>query len=234
MARDGQRFEWTSSDDGRNECPLLPPPWAGTALARRLQAKGFTRGPLRTRTARRVLAAVIVVMASVGLARLGADNKLPTAPVNPPSWLQDRPLSAPLSPFMAAECWHRHCAQVTASVTDVREARAGLNFWFTVTAMRILDERREVRGSTVQVVDAHGDTLTIDAVRVSAAPIGWDDQSTTWASGDATSRWVVREGDGVWLTEARASLGDCETDEDEYGILYERTLTRVPASQIAI
>ncbi len=88
--------------------------------------------PLRSRATRRVFAAVIVLMASGRLARLGADDKLRTAPLKQSSWLQDRSLSAPLSAFMAAECWLRHCPQVTASATDVREVRAGLDSWFTV------------------------------------------------------------------------------------------------------
>jgi hypothetical protein len=229
VAREGQGVEWFAPDDERNE-PKPP----SSPVSSRLRSKAPGWRFLRARSVRQVLAGMALVLAFVSFARLGADNKLPTAPAKPPHWLQNRPLSAPLSPFMAAECRHEGCQAVPASGTDLWHMRAGLDSSFTVTAQRVLDENRNLRGIAITVRDPQHDVLTVDAVRVSAAPRHWNADSATLDPNTYTRRWVLRKGGEIWLTESRVTEGKLDTDEDAYAVLFARAAGRVPPSELQL
>jgi hypothetical protein len=154
-----------------------------------------------------------------------------TAPVR---WLENRPLTEPLSPFMAVQCRQENCRSVPVSDTDVRRIRAGLSAGFTVTAHRVLDRHADPRGFEVDIGDVQGDDLTVAAVQVAEAPPDWDGASANLLSDNPTSRWVVRSRSGVWLVESRASRGACGADSRNYLTLYERALARVRAGQLGL
>jgi hypothetical protein len=229
VARNGQDVEWFAPDEKPNE----PEPSLSPASVR---PRANTRGRrlLRSRTARRVLGGLVVVVAFLSLARLGADNKLPAAPAKPPHWLQHRPLSAPLSAFMAAECRHHDCRAIPASGTDLWHMRAGLNASFTVTATRVVDNKNELRGIAITVRDPQHDLLTVNAVRVSAAPRHWNADTATLDPNTYMRRWVVRKGGEIWLTESRVTEGRLDTDEEAYAQLFGRAAGRVPASELQL
>jgi hypothetical protein len=229
VARKGQDVEWFAPDDQPNEPgPSITP----ASNPYRWDVPGWRYLP--NRTARRVLAGLALIVAFVSLARLGADNKLPAAPPKPPQWLQHLPLSAPLSPYMAAECRHHHCQAIPASGTDLWHVRAGLSFSFTVTAARILDRNRNLRGIAITVGDRQHDVLTVNAVRVPAAPAHWNADTATLDPNAYIRRWVLRDGGAIWLTESRLTQGNLDTDEEQYAVLFGRAAGRVPAGELEL
>lgn len=233
MARDGQSFEWLVSNDENDVEPSAPRSVA-FILANRLGLHLPARVVFENRAARCFIGGLTVFAAVVLFARVGANDRLPAAPVKPPQWLENRPITAPLSPFMAAECSKARCHALVDSGSELQRVRAELGSRYNVTAIRVRDSRGNLRGIRVLVTDAQGDSLTEDGVRVSEAPRDWDGESANLIKDYPTTRWVVRTPTGVWLVESHANSGKCDGDRREFLVLYGKALQRVRANQLSL
>lgn len=183
--------------------------------------------PLRRPLSALVLLGVLL-LAAVVMHGQPAD---PPAPA--PTWLVNRPIGAALSPFMAADCHRGHCRADRASGPDLNGIRGLVASAVAVGGLRILNAHHQLRGAAVWAMDRDGDQVSVNAVRVSQAPAGWDGQTETLADGSKVSRWVLRTKSGIWLAEANANASsDCGGDDPEANVLWDIALNRVQPTQL--
>jgi hypothetical protein len=234
VARIDRDIEWLPPEDDENGAESFAIRPVDFTVVSQLGAHLSASRRLTAHRARQILAALTLIVLFGVVARIGVRDGRPAFRAEPPHWLQRLPLTEPLSPFMAPECWRTSCPAVAASGLDLEHIRAGLGAQYVVTSDRILDQRGNVRGTAIDVMDGQGDNLTIDAVRVTRAPAYWDGQANNLLSDTPVRRWVLHGRSGVWLVESRVSRGSCDHDEKEYLVLYKRALARVTADQIRL
>jgi len=225
VAHGGHEIEWLAPDGDAGQEQT---PFAGFE-----SDYGLVGRWLRSRSTqqRRFLGGLLALGLAVLVTTVTVRGRSADAPPPPPTWLANRPVNAKLSPFMAAECYHRVCDVSPASKHDLKTMRRLLDpRIITVGGERVSDAHGQLRGADVWVTDLLGDRVSINAVRVSQAPRGWDLETASFEDGSTMSRWVLNATSGVWLVEADATQG-CGA-ADEVPTMYDLGFNRVSAEQL--
>jgi hypothetical protein len=222
VAHGGHDIEWLTPDGDAWQETGFDSDHGRTAVGRWLRSRPTQQ--------RRFLGALLALALTV-LATITVVRGPSAEPPPPPTWLANRPFNAPLSPLMAAECFHRDCDVRLASNHDLTSMRGLLHTSrVTIGGERVSDAHGQLRGADVWLSDNEGDLLSINAVRVSQAPRSWSPDSATLEDGSIMSRWVLHARSGVWLVEVDAIVG-C-SDGHEAAILYALAFHRVRAAQL--